>query len=153
MAGYDWLEASERLKAAILARFGTYAEFARRIPMEATQLTATLKPHRRPTVETLDRFSVVLGWSPNTLRGWYGYVLAEVEITAEPVPPAEVAGALDPERCVAYVEEYPDAEFVRDALAVRARLPYADYVEWCVSICQAWRSNGKLAITAVRMGR
>jgi hypothetical protein len=147
MSVNDWLEASERLRSAILGRFGTLAEFARRVPMEATQLTATLKPHRRPTVETLDRFSAVLEWPPNRLREWYGFQLAERNGDGAPPPlredrdysPAEVAGI------VAWVRALPGEAYRRIIAEQERDLAPEDFIEFCLDAHTAWMSNLTLA--------
>lgn len=153
----DWSEASARLKAAIAAQFGTLAEFARRLGMDPTQLTATLRPHRRPTVETLDRFSAVLGWSPSVLREWYGYALAGDNgggrgDTSRTLPSPEDR-RFDPARVIAFVESHPDETFVSELLEEKARRSPAGYEWLCFRIFRAWTSNAHLAMDALRVGR
>jgi transcriptional regulator with XRE-family HTH domain len=142
-----------RLKAAIKARFGTLAEFARRVDMKETQLSATLRANRRPNVETLDRFSAVLGWPLNELRRWYGYAVAEEHDEASPLlrfVAAEEA-TITPDVIVAYVENKPGLAWREQVRAVRERLPYDRYERWCLGIYRAWTSNGQLAIESVEL--
>lgn len=144
----DWGDVAERVKRAILGRFGHYATFARTIDMDPTQLAATLRPHRRPTVETLDRFSVALGWNPNVLREWYGYALADVGMAPVPVPPTEGDRPFDPTLIVRYVESKPDEEF-QAGLArekERRRGKPGSYERLCLRIYRAWTSNADLVM-------
>jgi len=121
MTGGEWQEATERVRSSILSKFGTLAAFARRVEMEPTQLSATLRPHRRPEPETLDRFSSALGWEPSRLREWYGYVLPpDTGMVAVPVPPTEGDRPFDPALIVRFVESKPDEVF-QAALAQERR--------------------------------
>jgi hypothetical protein len=115
------------------------------VPMEPTQLSATLKPHRRPDPETLDRFSSVLKWEPSRLRRWYGY-----EVNAEPPPPLlplqSIDRVFDPARIVAFVESKPDEAFQAQLAQEKERRKDkpGSYERLCLRINRAWTSNGDL---------
>lgn len=138
----DWTEAVERLKSAIVAKVGTLAAFARQLEMDPTQLSATLRPHRRPTVETLDRFSVVLGYPPNELRRWYGYLRDDQAV--EPLVMQDKK--YDPARVIAFVESHPDDQFCATLAREKARRTREGYEWLCFRIFRAWTSNAELAM-------
>lgn len=140
------LAPSERLRAIILERFGTYRAFAAKLdpPMDPTQLSSGLKPQRRPEPETLDRFSVVLGWEPSRLRRWYGY---EVNAEERPSPPMTIEDKrYDPARVIAFVESHPDDAFCATLAREKARRTTEGYEWLCFRIFRAWTSNAELAM-------
>jgi transcriptional regulator with XRE-family HTH domain len=154
----DWAVASARLRDAIVARSGTLAEFARRLGMDPTQLTATLRPHRRPAPETLDRFSDVLGWPPAELRQWYGYELPRADAPEAPATPARWLPDLDDHELtdaevVAAIKALPGRSYRREIAELEAELTAADFAAECRDIYRAWRSNAHLAIRSARRGR
>lgn len=132
-------------------------QFALAIGMEPTYMNRIVKGTvKRPDPETLQKMAAALALDYGELLALAGYPPLEGvgdngdgSPSPRPVPDDD---DLDPARCIATLLAFPDAAFVAQVEATRLRLPTAAFDEWAVSVCRAWRSNGQLALSALRLG-